>query len=350
MRFAASPAGSRWVSVSGAGAADRGHRVGTVTVDRVSVVLRQAAAVADAVLYEGYLRYPYRAPAGKNRVRWQFGVLVPPGAQPQSGEHDSAQTECLLAPEAGAALRVRLRFLQVQSRAVELAGPDGRYRPVPSARVAGAEFISWDEAVEREVDAELSVTELLDGVRRIPFAVPGGEDVELLSAQRPAARLVRRRWPLSGVLEVGAHRLDGPYGGLRLRVEVHNDVVWRDYEARRDAVLRRALIGAHALMAVTDGRFLSMLAPPSWAAAAARDCVNVRTWPVLVGHPQRADAMLSAPIILYDYPTIAPQLPDRVFDVTEIDEILTLTPPPACDCGATPTSASRPRSPSARRR
>ncbi|MEV1288598.1 hypothetical protein [Micromonospora sp. NPDC049679] len=293
-------------------------------MDRVSTVLRQAAAVADALLYEGYRLHPYRAHAGKTPVRRELGVLVPPGAQPQSGEHDSAQTECLLAPETGAALRVRLRFLQVQSRTVELAGADQRYRPVPSARVAGADFVSWQEAVEREVDAELPVAGLLDGVRRIPFAVPGGEEIEVLSAQAPAARIVRRRWPLCGVLEVGAHGLDGPHGGLRLRVEVHNDVAWRDYDASRDEVLRQSLIGAHALIVVTAGRFLSMVDPPAWAVAAARDCVNVRTWPVLVGEPRCADAMLSTPIMLDDYPTVAPRRAAPFFAPTGVDGILTL--------------------------
>ena len=40
--------------------------------------LELARAVADAVLYEGYLLYPYRASSAKNRSRWQFGVLGPP--------------------------------------------------------------------------------------------------------------------------------------------------------------------------------------------------------------------------------------------------------------------------------
>ena len=34
--------------------------------------------------------------------------------------------------------------------------------------------------------------------------------------------------------------------------------------------------------------------------------------------------MLSAPIILYDYPQIAPESPGDLFDLTEIDELLTL--------------------------
>ncbi|SDZ28646.1 hypothetical protein SAMN05444365_10947 [Micromonospora pattaloongensis] len=274
---------------------------------RTTDVLRQATAIADGTFYAGYLRFPYRAGQRDRGERHQLGVLVPPGARRQSGEHDSAQTECLLLPVPDATLRIRLRFLQAQSRGVELADADGRYRPVPSAWVAGTRFAGWDEAVEREVDVALPVAELPRGVRRVPFTVPGGQETETLSARRPTARLVRRRWPISGALEVGAHRLDGPHGALRLRVEVHNDLPWRDYEAPRDAVLRRALLGTHVVLVVTAGRFLSMLDPPAWAGPAARDCVNVRAWPVLVGDPRRADAILSAPSALSDYPACAPR-------------------------------------------
>ena len=43
------------------------------------MTIDQVRAVADAVLYEGYLLYPYRATSGKNQLRWQFGVLGPHG-------------------------------------------------------------------------------------------------------------------------------------------------------------------------------------------------------------------------------------------------------------------------------
>ena len=43
--------------------------------------LDRIRAVADAVLYEGYLLYPYRATSSKNQQRWQFGVLGPRGAE-----------------------------------------------------------------------------------------------------------------------------------------------------------------------------------------------------------------------------------------------------------------------------
>ncbi|MGH9319741.1 MAG: hypothetical protein ACRD21_28560 [Vicinamibacteria bacterium] len=35
--------------------------------------------------------------------------------------------------------------------------------------------------------------------------------------------------------------------------------------------------------------------------------------------------MLSSPIILYDYPRVAPESPSDLFDASEIDELLTLS-------------------------
>ena len=82
-----------------------------------------ARKVADAVLYEGYLLYPYRASAAKNQARWQFGVLMP-RLWSESGPDEpwSTQTECLLEPEGSTVVRVLVRFLHVQSKTVE-AGP-----------------------------------------------------------------------------------------------------------------------------------------------------------------------------------------------------------------------------------
>ena len=59
--------------------------------------LEQARQVADAILYEGYLLYPYRASAQKNQERFQFGVLMP-AAYRAVDEHEpsAAQTECVL--------------------------------------------------------------------------------------------------------------------------------------------------------------------------------------------------------------------------------------------------------------
>jgi len=45
---------------------------------------------------------------------------------------------------------------------------------------------------------------------------------------------------------------------------------------------------------------------------------------VLIGEAGAHDLLLSSPIILYDYPQIAPESPGDLFDGAEIDEILTL--------------------------
>src|SRR5215472_14276264 len=68
-----------------------------------------ADAVARAVLYEGFVLYPYRSSALKNRHRWLFGTLAPPG----SCEGSAMRTECLLRGGADATVHVSVRFLQL---------------------------------------------------------------------------------------------------------------------------------------------------------------------------------------------------------------------------------------------
>ena len=56
--------------------------------------------IADAVLYEGYLLYPYRANSRKNQTRWQFGVLGPPRAEERGiGEDATMSAQVLLGPD-----------------------------------------------------------------------------------------------------------------------------------------------------------------------------------------------------------------------------------------------------------
>jgi len=94
--------------------------------------------------------------------------------------------------------------------------------------------------------------------------------------------------------------------------------------APRDDALRASLLGCHLLLAASGGGFLSLLDPPAWAAGAASGCRNVGTYPVLAGKPDSNDLVLSAPLILYDHPAVAPESPRDLFDAAEIDEILTL--------------------------
>jgi hypothetical protein len=273
------------------------------------------------VLYEGYLLYPYRASAAKNRVRWQWGVLMPRAyADRGSGERAGSLTEILVEPGDGAVLRARLRFLHLVHRAVEVPDGDG-FRAVPSLTVDGREHTTWDEAVEVERDAVLPFASLVGVDTVVPIRVDAREDVEDIG---DGARLVRRRERLDGELQVRADPLPGPFGGHRLTLRMTNSSLWHRPEATRDDALSRALIAAHTLLSLSAGGFLSATDPPEWASTLSRECRYEGAWPVLVGPPDSADTVLCSPIILYDHPTVAPESAGNLFDGTEIDEILTL--------------------------
>jgi len=117
---------------------------------------------------------------------------------------------------------------------------------------------------------------------------------------------------------------DGILKYRRRILGVVNTAQWADPEAARHLALRHSLIAAHTVVAVTDGEFISLIDPPEWAKPAVETCRNERTWPVMIGEVGRRDVILISPIILYDYPTIAPESPGELFDGLEIDEILTL--------------------------
>jgi hypothetical protein len=276
-----------------------------------------ARKVADAVLYEGYLLYPYRASAAKNQARWQFGVLMPRlWSEAGPDEPWATQTECLLEPEESTTVRVLVRFLHVQSKTVEEVDVEaGTFRELGALPVDGSELVPWDEATEQEVTVEAALSRLLEGELVTPFERPGGRRVEPVhtAADKLAGRTVRRRWPVMGTVNLSALRLDGPYGLVRLRLVVENASAWQDPRADRGIALRHSLVAAHSLLGLDQGVFVSLLDPPEWAKPAAETCQNLRTWPVLIGEEGRRDAMLSSPIILYDHPTIAPESPGDLF-------------------------------------
>jgi len=83
-------------------------------------------------------------------------------------------------------------------------------------------------------------------------------------------------------------------------------------------------VSTHTILSVRSGRFVSLIDPPESDKQAAEECQNIGTWPVLAGDPQADDQLLSSPIILYDYPRVAPESPGDLFDGTEIDQLLTL--------------------------
>jgi hypothetical protein len=286
-----------------------------------------ARSVADAVLYEGYVLYPYRASSRKNQARFQWGVLMPKAFSEADGsERWASRTECLVDPGEAPAVSARLRFLQTQHRTVEAVLERGRgeYAEVGRLEVDGILHVAWDEAIEHVFDIDpIALSLTTETAFETTFSIEGGQDSELIRAAAGATvgRFVRRREPLQGRIAVraGPPSTDAPY--MKVSIDVENTTPWTGASTRRDDAISHSLVAVHTMLAVDGGRFASMLDPPVGAQEAARSCRSSGTYPVLVGGE---DVVLSSPIILYDHPEVAPQSPGDLYDSLEIDEILAL--------------------------
>jgi hydrogenase maturation protease len=291
-----------------------------------------ADRIADAVLYEGYILYPY-GPSLKNRQRWTFGGLFPPAycrAQ-NSGDADNNQTECLIRGAAETIVESVVCFLHLTNRVVFSASgrrePAGAVlEPVETLRVGEQLFHSWQEAEKREVAlGEVTLGELAAHPQCVPFAFEGGQRSEPVHGTdgEVAGVIVREQQTVEGDIEVSA--IEVAERLFRLTLRVRNRTALTDAACgSRDEALLRSLVSTHALLGVRRGEFVSLLDPPECYRQAAAVCRNIGVWPILVGEEGQTDTMLSSPIIFYDYPQVAPESPGDFFDSTEIDEMLTL--------------------------
>jgi len=296
--------------------------------------LETVEKIAKAVLYEGYMLYPYRPSSVKNQQRWNFGVLCP---RSYSEEQDGSeawmmQTECLVEGTSLTTLEVRVRFLQLVERSVgeltEAKEPFEdkvpSYRLVKKLEVKGRVYQPWQEAIEREIAVPPCRLETLGSMSQT-FSFAAAKEFEYLPncEGELIGVLVRERNALCGQIDVSAARQANNV--FKVTVRVRNTTPFEAAKAadRGDALLR-SLVSAHTVLGVEDGRFYSMLAPPEDVSRSAAECKNIGSWPVLVGLQGECDTVLSSPIILYDYPQIAPESAGDLFDGTEIDEILSL--------------------------
>jgi hypothetical protein len=238
--------------------------------------------IADAVLYEGYILWPYRRSALKNTRRFTFGGVTP-------GE--PMRTEVLLEAGPDHTLEVTVRFLQTVRRQ-----PCRDGEPVDELTVDGERHLAFEEATEREVSIE--------GPGRVPIAIPAGRVEERLSED---ASVVRSWCAIDGEAAVDVQPLRP--GLFRVCVDISNATPGE----------AATLCSTHTILRVAGGGFVSALAP-----IAAEACRNEGTWPVLVGEPGERHTMLSSRIILEEYPRVAPESPGDLFDGGEIDQLLTL--------------------------
>jgi len=283
-----------------------------------------AKKIAEAVLYEGYLLWPYRRSARKNQQRWTFGGVYPRAYSEARGEDDPwiMQTQCLVVGDGETAVEVKVRFLHVVERKVNQINADGTLEFVDELRVEGERYLSWDEATEREVAAgRFKLSELVSS-KQVEIDIPEGDREESLA--EPTGEVVGavvRGWrSLRGVVEMEAEPLRE--GIFRVTVRITNTTPWGGEE--RESTLKQTFVSTHTTLAVEGGEFVSLIDPPEELREVAEECENLKTWPVLVGEEGERNMLLSSPIILYDYPQIAPESPGDLFDGTEIDQMLIL--------------------------
>lgn len=303
--------------------------------------------VADAVLYEGYLLYPYR-PNVKNQHRWTFGGLYPKAwstCHPHPSDAPLMRSQCLIHDcDETTIVRIKARFLHIIDRRVGrvLAAspvsprsydanaprtePEPTFEQVESLDVDDRQYHPWQEASPREVGWHgWPLADLLDRPRTVAFTFPASRTTETLNTKAgdTAGALMRRQDAVIGRLSVEAHRVAPALYQLTLTIANQADLSDAS-RISRDEALMRTLVSTHALLHVAGGRFVSLIDPPPHCAEHAQACRGIGCYPVLVGEAGSRDAMLASPIILYDHPCIAPQSPGDLFDGTEIDEILSL--------------------------
>ncbi len=284
----------------------------------------RTSRIADAVLYEGYILWPYRRSATKNQRRWTFGGVYPEGHSTGRVDDPSLQqTQCLLEGDSETRLDVRVRFLHVVERKIARATAAGETEYVDELDVGDERYLAWDEAAEREVGAAgLSPPDLVEKPHRIDVSVAAGVGKEPLAAPagEQVATLVRRWRALEGAVEIRAEHVRG--GVFRLTVQTRNTSPWQG--GSRDDALRQTFVSTHTVLQAEAGSFVSLTDPPAEVRDVAEGCENIGTWPVLVGEEGDRHTLLSSPIILPDYPQISDDSPGDLFDGTEIDEMLTL--------------------------
>jgi hypothetical protein len=280
--------------------------------------LDTARQVADAVLYEGYVLFPYRASATKNRYRWQWGVLIP-RSQAELGATEPTNARCevpLRIDRVDAAVTVTARFLHLRRRQVRDTGDE----LVDRLEVDGQLHLSWDEGLEQEVTTgPRSVATLLRHPHTTAFCCEAGWTDEPLGT---AGRIERATERIDGELRVSAVAVSD--GVVRFVATVHNLTDWSRPGAHRDEVLRRSLVSTHLILSVDGGVFASVIDPPRWTGRATDECHSRTVHPVLVGDEGADTVVLATPIILEDRPTIAPESTGPTYDALEIDELLAL--------------------------
>ena len=223
--------------------------------------------IANAVLYDGYMLYPYRLSSVKNQQRFNFGVLYPLDYRALDDGADASEmrTECIIQQQGDSAtIEAKIRFLRMVERR------------------------DWQEGHEREVSTPaVDLRSIMNRPMRRPFTFADGV--------------------LQGEWELGATQLDGAL--FRVALVIRN--LGHCGGVSRDQAMLKSFVSVHSILHAGGGEFVSSLDPPAEFKSAVAQCKSVGAWPVLAGDEGQRNLILSSPIILDDYPQIAPEDPAK---------------------------------------
>lgn len=265
---------------------------------------RAAERLVQALQFEGYLLYPYRPSVLKNQRRWLFGTLYPARVAGELGERSSAGFEVLVSAREPQFL-VSLRVL--------------RGGPADDLSKRGREP-RWHHLGQQSL--AFGPCRVLERHFSFP-AAPGCEQID-------------------GRVEVASEPVDHEL--FRVRFQIANETPWS--VADRDAACRASLVSAHLIVNCKNGSFVPPTDPPNQWRVHSEACRQDGLYPALVGAPPSRQTLVGSPIIVGDYPVIASESPGDLFDMTEIDEllslrILTLTPEEKAEMAACDPRARR---------
>src|SRR6185437_13815380 len=229
------------------------------------------------LLYQGYSLFPFLEKTPGNRPPTPFGVLYPERYCPFNPHmHCRMQTALVVKGTPAMRLSVRVRFLQVEKPG---------------------------EAVEREISPRETTIEKLLQARAACYFI-----------STPASPA-----DLKGRVLMQAFPIDGTDTAFRIVVGVENGTIPEETApVTAEIVLKHAFVCTHTILRIRDGEFVSNQNPgPEWEEA-VKDCINDRTFPVLIGEDNRI--MLSSPVILYDHPRLHGDTRSDIFDNLESEE------------------------------
>jgi hydrogenase maturation protease len=218
--------------------------------------------IADAVLYEGYLLWPYRGTALKNQRRWTFGGVYPEAhSRAHPDDRSLMRTECVLDGATADDVDVTVRFLQV------------------------VQVGEREEAIERELGPGA-------------FEIPASDSWEALS----------------GAIDVHGD-------GNRIVVEITNRTPWAG--GSREDALRRTFCSTHTILRTRRGRFVSATEAAgcenigTWPVLIGDDTTMLSSPIILEDHPQIAP---ESPGDLYDGGEIDGLLTLSIMSLTDAEK------------------------------